>query len=109
MLLLLAVAWAALSGGLSQLPRSLTIGQQVETGMQLACGLLSLLSVLTCFRWRRWNRSVLVAWTISLMTAAGLSSLVWGPPMLSIGLAFGAGALLLALVIIWLLRVGLAA
>jgi hypothetical protein len=109
MLLLLAVAWAALSGGLSQLPRSLTIGQQVETGMQFACGLLSLLSVLTCFRWRRWNRPVLVLWTISLMTTAGLSSLVWGPPMLSLGLAFAAGALLLALVIIWLLRVGLAA
>jgi hypothetical protein len=108
LLLLLAVAWVAVSGGLRQLPRYRTIGQQVETVVQLACGLLSLLSMLTCFRWRRWHRPVLVTWTISLMTAAGLSSLVWGPPMPAIGLAFAAAALLFALAINWLLRAGLA-
>lgn len=109
MLLLIAVAWTALSGGIRQIPRSRTLGQRVETTVQLACGLLSLLSVLTCFRWRRWGRLVRAAWAISLMTAAGLSSLVWGPPMLIIGLVFAAAALLLALAIIWLIRTGRAA
>lgn len=104
LLLLLAVAWATLSGGLHQLPRSRTLGQRAETLVQLACGLLSLLSMLTCFRWRRWNRPVLVTWTLSLMTTAGLSSLVWGPPMPGIGLAFAAAALLVALAIGWLLH-----
>lgn len=108
-LLLIAVAWAALSGGLHQLPRSRTLGQGVETTVQLACGLLSLLSVLTCFRWRRWGPPVLAAWAISLTTAAGISSVVWGPASLLVGLVFAAGALLLALAIIWLLRAGLAA
>jgi hypothetical protein len=109
MLLLLALAWQALSGGFRQIPHSRTLGQRFETAMQIACGLLSLLSMLTCFCWRRWNRPVLVAWTLSLMTAAGLSSLVWGPPMFIIGLGFAAGALLVAMAIIWLLRAGLAA
>jgi hypothetical protein len=88
------------------MPRSRTIGQRVETAVQLACGLLSVLTVITCFYWRHWGRRIRVVWTISLTTAAGLSSLVWGPPMLTIGLAFAAGALLVALAIIRLLRLG---
>ncbi len=107
-LLLITVAWGTLSGGLHQIPQSRTLGQRVETTAQLACGLLSLLSVLTCFRWRRWGPPVLAAWAISLTTAAGLSSVGWGPPSLIIGLVFGAAALLVALAIIWLLRAGLA-
>jgi hypothetical protein len=105
-LLLLAVAWVVLSGGLSQLPRSRTIGQQVETTVQLACGLLSLLSAVTCFYWHRLRRVVRAAWIISLTATAGMSSVVWGPPMLTVGLAFAAGALLVALAIIRLLQFG---
>jgi hypothetical protein len=108
-LLLLVVAWMTLSGGLRQLPRSDTLGQRLETTVQLACGLLSVLSALTCFWWRRWAPPVRTAWAISLATAAGLSSMVWGPPSLAVGLVFAAGGLLLALGTIWLLRTGLAA
>jgi quercetin dioxygenase-like cupin family protein len=97
-----------LSGGLRQITRSHTLGQQVETAVQLGCGLLSVLSLLTCFRWRRWAPPVRAAWVISLAAAAGLSSLVWGPPLLIVALAFAAGALLLALGILRLLRIGLA-
>jgi hypothetical protein len=107
-LLLITVAWGALSGGLHQIPQARTLGQRVETTVQLACGLLSLLSVLTCFRWRRWGPPVRAAWAISLTTAAGFSSVVWGPPSLIVGLAFAAAALLVALAIIRLLRAGLA-
>ena len=109
MLLLITVAWGTLSGGLHQLPRSVTLGQQAETAVQLACGVLSLLSVLTCFRGRRWGPPVLAAWAVSVSAAAGISSLVWGPPSLSVALVFAAGSLLLALAIIRLLRIGLAA
>lgn len=108
-LLLLIVAGETLSGGLHQLPRSVTFGQQVETAVQLACGVLSLLGVLTSFWWRRWGPPVLAAWAVSLSAAAGISSLVWGPPSLSVGLVFAAGSLLIAVAIIRLLRAGLAA
>lgn len=107
-LLLMTVAWMTLSGGLHQIPRSRTLGQRVETTVQLACGLLSLLSVLTSFWWRRWSRPVLAAWAISLAAAAGLSSLVWGPPSLIVGLVLAALSLLVALATMRLLRAGLA-
>jgi hypothetical protein len=107
--LVIALAWGALSGGLRQLPRSHTVGQRVETAAQLSCGLLSLLTVVTCFRWRRWDSTIRSAWVISLTTAAGLSPLVWGPPMPLIGLLFALGTLLVALAIIWALRTAVAA
>jgi hypothetical protein len=103
-LLLLIVAWAAVSGAIRQLPRSQTFGQRVETGVQLACGLLSLLVVLTCFRWRRRAQPIRMAWASSLALVAGLSPLVWGPPMPLIALLFGALALLVAWVIIRVLK-----
>lgn len=106
---LLVVAWATISGGLRQLDRARTLGQRVETGVQLACGLLSLLTVLTAFVRRRWGPGVGAAWSIALATAAGLSSLVWGPPSVSVGLVFAALTLLLALGIVRLLRIGVGA
>jgi hypothetical protein len=98
-LLLVVLAWGALSGGIRQLSRPLTTGQQVETVVQLACGVLSLLVVLTAFRLRQWAGPVRAAWTITLVMAAGLSGLVWGPPMPLLALLFAAAALLLALAV----------
>lgn len=108
-LVLLVVAWGALSGGVRQFPRSDTAGQKIETAVQLACGLLSLLGVLTTFVWRRSASRILPAWAGSFAAAAGLSALVWGPPQPAVALGFAAGALLVALGILRLLRAGLAA
>jgi hypothetical protein len=105
MLLLLVLAWGALAGGLRQLPGSHTVGQRIETVVQLVCGILTLLVVLTCFGWRKWDRLVRIVWAVSLAMAAGLSSLVWGPPMPFIALLFAVGALLVAWAITWALRV----
>jgi hypothetical protein len=109
MLLLLALAWGALAGGLRQWSSSDTPGQQVETAVQLMCGILSLLVVLTCFTGRQAAGPVRVAWAVSLVTAAGLSSLVWGPPMPLIALLFALLASLAAWSITWALRTALAA
>lgn len=93
-LFLVVLAWVAIAGGVRQLSRAHTLGQQVETAVQLACGLLSLLVVATCFWGRRWAPSVRIAWMGSLVVTAGLSALVWGPPMVLIALLFsGTGAL----------------
>jgi hypothetical protein len=108
-LLLIVVAFMALAGGLQQIPRSRTLGQRVGTTVQLACGLLSVLSLLTVFRRRRWGRPVLTTWALSLATTAGLSSLVWGPPSPIVGLVFAAAALLVALGTIRLLQLAVAA
>ena len=103
-LLLLALAWWGLSGAARQFSRSATIGQEVETAVQLACGVLSILVVLTCFWWRPWAPAVRAVWAVALGAAAGLSALVWGPPVPLVGLAFAGGGLAVALGIIWALR-----
>ena len=107
MLFLMWLAGRALSGAFRQIPRSRTLGQKVETVTQLECGLLSLLVVLTCFRWRRWAPPIRALWGISLATAAGLSSLVWGPPMPLIGVLFVAISLLMTRAIRWALDLSL--
>lgn len=102
--LLLLLAWEALVGSVRQLPRSSTLGQQVETIVQFGCGLLSLLTVFTCFWLRRWAGAIRAAWAIALVSVAGLSSMVWGPPMPLTALALGVVALLVALATIRVLR-----
>jgi hypothetical protein len=104
-LLLLWLAWTGLSGGVSQLPQSQTPGQIAQTLTQLGFGLFALLSLLTTFWGRRWNRPMLVAWTASVTLAAGLASVVWGGRSVLIGFVSGAAALLIGLGIAWLLRV----
>ncbi len=106
MLLLLVVAYILLKGGFSQLPRSLTIGQKVETTIQIICGILCLLNVVTCFYWQKWRRPIRTAWIISLTLTAGMSSVVWGPPMLTIGAVFAAVAFFVAIGIIKLSKIG---
>jgi hypothetical protein len=104
MLFLIWLAWQALSGGIRQMPRSRTIGQKLETLIQIECGLLSLLVVLTSFWRRAWAEPVRSFWSISLAAAAGLSSLVWGPPMPLVGVLFTATALFVSQAVRWALR-----
>ena len=103
-LLLLVLAWGALSGAVRQFSRSATVGQEVETAVQFACGVLSALVVLTCFWWRPWAPAVRAVWAVALAAAVGLSALVWGPPMPLIGLVFAGGGLAVALGVIWTLQ-----
>jgi hypothetical protein len=100
------MAWVLFSGGLSQLSRSGTIGQITQTSIQITCGVFTLLILFTCFYMKRLRRLIRTIWIITLMITAGMSSLVWGPPMLLVGLVFATAALLVALAIIWLLKVG---
>jgi hypothetical protein len=103
-LLLLALAWGALAGGVRQVPTATTTGQQIETGVQIVAGVLTLLVVITCFAGHRWARPIRVAWAASLALAAALSALVWGPPMPGIALLFGVVVLLFAWCVDWMLR-----
>lgn len=96
LLLLAVVAWLALSGGLSQLGRPLTTSQLIETIVQLACGVLSLLAMLTCYWKQQWAVPVRRAWAATLVATVSLSTLVWGPPMPLITLLLTGVALLVA-------------
>lgn len=103
-LFFLALAWWALSGAVQQIPRAETAGQKVETTVQIVCGLLTLLTLITAFWWEKHAKLTQITWSVSLVLTAGLSALVWGPPMPLIALAFSAIALLIGSVFIWALR-----
>jgi len=104
--LLLGLAWLGVTGGIQQIPESHTPGQIAQTGTQLAYGVFALLSAVTTLWGRGWSRALLACWLVSLTFAAGLASVVWGGTSLAVGLLSGVAAFLVALAIIWLLRVG---
>jgi hypothetical protein len=108
-LLLLGLGWWTVSGGLRNLHQARTIGQQVETAIQLAGGLLCFAALVTRFRWRPFFRPVRIAWLVTLTAWVALSALVWGPPMPHIALLFAVVALLVAGAILWALGPALAA
>lgn len=103
-LFLLVLAWGALSGGVRQIPLARTFGRQAQTALQLATGVLSVLVLITHAGRHAERTHVRAAWAASLTLAAGLSSLVWGPPMPLLAVVFAAVALLLALGVIRVLR-----
>ena len=102
-LLLLALGWWTLAGGVRNLHQIRNPWQLVETVVQLACGVLCAVVVVTRFRWRRLFRPVRLAWAVTLAAFVALSALVWGPPMLHIALLFAVVALLLAAALLWAL------
>jgi len=106
LLVLLAQAWTSLSGGIQRIPESRTIARRVQTVAEIACGLLSLLGVVSTFRGRRWLRWIQWCWVGSVTLVAGPSSVVWGRAGPLRGLLVSGAALLAALGVLWLWRVG---
>ncbi|HTS89907.1 MAG TPA: hypothetical protein VMG41_15540 [Gemmatimonadales bacterium] len=104
--LLIGMAWLGLSGGIHQLPEARSAGQEIQTVAQLGYGLLAILCLLTTFRGRRWRSPVQACWAIAVTIAGGFAAVVWGGTSLVVGVLSGAASLLVALVILWLLRVG---
>lgn len=105
-LLLLALAWTGLSGGVRDLAQSSSVAEQSQSAMQLAFGAFALLSAVTAFWGRRWAPFSRVALIMSCTLAAGLASVVWGGATLPIGVLSGFGGAAIAWGITWLLHVG---
>lgn len=105
-MIVLWLSWTGLTGGIHQLSQSRTTGQLLQTLTQFSFALFGLLSIVTTVWARRWNGTMLVCWTLSLTCAAALASVVWGNTTLLIGVVSGVAALLIALGIASLLRVG---
>lgn len=104
LLFLTILGWWAIEGALNQWSHSDTFGQKLETIIQFFCGILSLLTASTLFWLQRWARLIRLTWAISIIATAVLSSLVWGPPMPLISIAFAAISLLIAFGVIWAIR-----
>jgi hypothetical protein len=105
-ILFLALAWLGVTGGVSELSEAHSPGQVAQVVNQLAYGVFALLSVVTTFWFRRWALWMLACFAVAVTLAAGLASVVWGGTSFGIGVVSAGAALLVALGLGWLLRVG---
>ena len=104
---LLGISWAGVNDGVNQWSEPRSPGQVAQTLTQFAFALFALLTLVTMFRGRRWNRVMGVGLTISLGLAGGLASVVWGGTSVPIGIIAALGSAAVGLVLMWL--AGLAA
>jgi hypothetical protein len=104
--LLLALAWTGIHGGLDQLAGMHTTAQTIQTALQFVYGVFAVLSIVTIFWAQRWNPAVLVCWTIAVAFAGGLGATAWGDTSALIGVISGLAAGLVGAGIAWLLRFG---
>ena len=104
--LLLLLVWTGLYGGINQLSGLHTTAQMIQTAFQLVYSVSAVLSIVTVFWAQRWNRAILVCWTIALAFAGGLGATAWGGASALIGGVSGVAAGLVGAGIAWLLRFG---
>jgi hypothetical protein len=105
-LLLMALAWLGLSGGVEQWPAAHSLGQTVQTVAQFAYGAFSLLVVATAIGVRTSARTLQLCWLICLTIAGGLAPSVWGSAGWATDILAGAASLGVGWAILWLLRRG---
>ena len=105
-LLLLILAWTGISVGIGQFSQAHTPGQVAQTIAEFAFGVFAVLSLLTTFWARRWNRRMLACWAVSFTMAGALFYVAWIRMSLFTGILSGMIALVVALGIVWLHRVG---
>ena len=108
--LLLFLGYTGIAGGIEQLDQTnhtaYTVGQIIQTVLQLLFGVLSFAVIGTWFWARGSSRPVVIAWIATLTLAGGLASVVWGQTNIWIGVLSGAASALVAWAIAALLRVG---
>jgi hypothetical protein len=89
-LLLLALAWLGVKGGIEQWPASQSVGQKTQTAAQSGS----------------FSRVVRLCWLVTLTFAGGLAPSVWGGASWAAGLVAGLGACAVAVLVLWLLGRG---
>lgn len=75
-------------GAFEQWGRVITVAQRVETCIQLAFGVWSLGGAISPFLRLTCGHRIRVVWGLGFAVVAGLSGIVWGPPMPLVVLGF---------------------
>ena len=103
-LLLLALAYTGISGGVQQLQQWSTMAQRVQSVSQIVYGVSAIFILITRFRWHRLRRAAELGFIIGLVIAAGLATVVWGGESIGTGVLTGIAALAVAWAIVWMFR-----
>lgn len=102
--LLLALAFQGISGGVTQLPQSSSIGQYVQSFAQVLYGVCAVLSIATAVRWREYAFPVQFGFIVGCVLAGGLAAVVWGGESAGSGVVAAVTALAIASALVWMLR-----
>lgn len=103
-ILLLALAFDGIVGGVGSWPYSFTPGQHLQSVAQVLYGVCALLSIATAIRWREFASPVQLGFIASCAAAAGLASVAGGGGSYWSGFLAGLAGLAIALVLVWMLR-----
>jgi hypothetical protein len=103
--LLLALTFEGITGGVRQLPQSDTPGQVAQSAAQLLYGIFALLTIATAIRWREFATPVQLGFIASSTVAATLAVLVWAAESIVSSLLTGLIAAVVASILVWLVRV----
>lgn len=103
-LLLLALAYTGISGGIDQWDDWSTAAQRIQLASQIIYGVSALFILITRFRWHRLRRAAELGFIVFGVMAAGLAAVVWGGGSLVSGVLTGIAALAIACAIVWMFR-----
>ena len=104
-MLLLALAFQGITGGVEQWPQSISVGQYVQSGAQVVYGVCAILCIATVFRWREFAAPIQFGFIAGCAVAGGFAPVAWGESSILSGVFAGVAGLLIASAIIWMLRV----
>ncbi len=96
-----ATGWLGLTDGWNLTRTAVTMGQRVATGTQLAYGFFGLLALAGVLMRRRWALVPLTLWGLSVTATAALAPVVWGGSGWQAALGGGAGAAVVAALVLW--------
>lgn len=105
-LLLLAVAFTGITGGINQWPNWTTLSHRTQASAEIVAGVCALLIPITRFRWWRLRAAAEIGFVAGSVAAAGLAPVVWAGGSVIEGLVSGLVALAVACGIVWLFRFG---
>ena len=105
-LLLLALAFTGITGGMQQWGDWSTMWQRIQSASQIVYGVAAVVILIASFKWRRWRRFAELTFVIGLVVAASLAPVVWGGETIVSGVLAGVAALAIASAIVWMVHAG---
>lgn len=105
--LLLALTFEGIVGGVSQFPHSITGLQNVQSAAQVLYGVCALFSIVTAIQWRQFAVLVQIGFVASSVVATSLAAVSWGNQSYWSGLISGVAALVVASLLVWAVRAAL--
>lgn len=105
-LLLLAIGFLGVRTGIADLRVAATTGQTIAALLSLTYGALGLVACYGVGMGERWAGPVLWGWAASMTVMVAMAPAVWAGAGFGAVAAAGAGTAAIALLVIWLVRVG---